>query len=127
MSAKSKRHNIRFEMLLTKEQNDSWQSLANSLGISKAELIRRRMAGCRIKTIPQFNWKCYWLLWEISQNIKGISQARTNGVVNDSEILSSEQLLFEKLKREIDKLRTLLILGIDESSNREKNWDDWES
>jgi hypothetical protein len=51
MTAKQKHHTVRFEMLLTKEQNEHWQALADSLNISKAELVRRKMVGCRIKTI----------------------------------------------------------------------------
>ena len=69
MSAKPKGKMVRFEMLLTKEQNETLVQQADSLGISKAELVRRRIAKSRVKSIPQVNWQCYWQLLKIAEDI----------------------------------------------------------
>ncbi len=127
MSAKSKQHIIRFEMLLTKEQNENWQALADSSGISKAELVRRSMARCRIKTIPQANWQCYWHLLNIGTNINQIAKAQNSAIANGLIPPPINPIPFEKLTKQINKLRLHLLLGTDEETNEELSLgDDWE-
>jgi hypothetical protein len=127
MSAKQKQHTVRFEMLLTKEQNEHWQALAESNGISKAELVRRRMAGCRIKSIPQINWKCYWQLLKISEDISQILKAYNDVITKGLTPPPIDFNTFEKLLREISTLRLCLILEGEEEINKEvKKSDNWE-
>ncbi|NJO64708.1 MAG: hypothetical protein HC836_43190 [Richelia sp. RM2_1_2] len=121
MPAKRKQHTVRFEMLLTPEQNEHWQALAESNGISKAELVRRRMAGCRVKSIPQVNWKCYWQLLKISEDISQIAKAQS---LTPPPIDFSA---FDDLLREISILRLCLVLGSQESIEDElEESDDWQ-
>lgn len=126
MSAKQKLHTVRFEMVLTKEQNESWQALANSQRISKAELIRRAMADFSIVTVPQVNWKCYWLLLEISQKINQIAAVQNSAIANGSISPPVNPITFKELETAISQLRTYLTLGIDPSSDEVKNSDDWQ-
>ena len=124
MPAKQKQHTVRFEMLLTPEQNEHWQALAESNGISKAELVRRSMAGCRIKSIPQVNWKCYWQLLKISEDISQIAKAQS---LTPPPIDFSA---FDDLLREIStlRLRLCLVLESEESIEDElKESDDWQN
>ena len=122
MPAKRKQHTVRFEMLLTPEQNEHWQALAESNGISKAELVRRSMAGCRIKSIPQVNWKCYWQLLKISEDINQIAKAQS---LTPPPIKFTA---FAELLREISTLRLYLVLGSEESIKDElKESDDWQN
>ena len=117
MPAKQKQHTVRFEMLLTPEQNEYWQALAESSGISKAELVRRSMAGCRIKSIPQVNWKCYWQLLKISEDISqiaAIQNAATSGLIPPP----IDFIPFEELLREISTLRLCLVLENEEPIDR---------
>ncbi|MBW4435231.1 MAG: hypothetical protein KME28_26845 [Pelatocladus maniniholoensis HA4357-MV3] len=127
MPAKPKQHTIRFEMLLTKEQNEHWQALADSSGISKAELVRRSMAGCRIKTIPQANWQCYWQLLNIGTKINQIAKAQNSAIANGLIPPPIDPILFEELTKQINKLRLHLLLGSDEETNEELSLgNDWE-
>lgn len=127
MPATQKHHTVRFEMLLTPQQNEDWQALAESNGISKAELVRRRMAGCRTKTIPQVNWKCYWQLLKISEEIDRIAKAQNLALSQGLIPPPIHHIPFEQLKTEISRLRSQLILG--NSKPREdglENSDDWQ-
>jgi hypothetical protein len=127
MPAKQKHHTIRFEMLLTAQQNDHWQALAESNSISKAELVRRRMSGCRIKTTPQINWKCYWQLLKISQDINQIAKTQNLALSQGLIPPQIEQIPFEELQTEISQLRLHLLLGRDEATKKElENSDDWQ-
>ncbi|NJN13387.1 MAG: hypothetical protein HC815_37960 [Richelia sp. RM1_1_1] len=121
MPAKRKQHTVRFEMLLTPEQNEHWQALAESNGISKAELVRRSMAGCRIKSIPQVNWKCYWQLLKISEDIRQIAKAQS---LTPPPI---DFTTFDDLLREISTLRLCLVLENEKSIEDElEESDDWQ-
>ncbi|RUT04051.1 hypothetical protein DSM106972_049650 [Dulcicalothrix desertica PCC 7102] len=111
MSAKPKQQTVRFEMLLTKEQNDSLVQQADSLGISKAELIRRRIAKSRIKSIPQVNWQCYWQLLKIAEDIKCIAQTQNNAMDNGSIPQAIDPIMIEELMIQISQIRLHLILG----------------
>jgi hypothetical protein len=127
MPAKQKYHTIRFEMLLTPRQNDDWQALAESNGISKAELVRRRMAGCRTKTIPQVNWKCYWQLLKISEDINQIAKAQNLALTQGLTPPNIDNIPFEELHTEIARLRSQLILGNNQPrEDRLENSDDWQ-
>jgi hypothetical protein len=117
MPLKQKHYTVRFQMLLTPQQNENWQALADSSGISKAELVRRRMAGCRIKTIPQVNWKCYWQLLKISEDINQIAKAQTVAVTQGLTPPEIDHIPFDELQTEISKLRLHLLLGQDETAN----------
>jgi hypothetical protein len=126
MPAKQKHHKVRFEMLLTPEQNEHWQVLAESNGISKAELIRRKMSGCRIKTIPQVNWKCYWQLLKISEDISQIAKAQ-NLAITQGFTQPIDRIPFDDLLKEISRLRLCLLLVSNEGTNDElNNSDDWQ-
>ncbi|OKH16260.1 hypothetical protein NIES592_00935 [Fischerella major NIES-592] len=127
MPVKPKQHTIRFEILLTQEQNEHWQALAEKVGISKAELVRRSMAGCRIKTIPQANWQCYWQLLNIGTNIHQIAKAQNSAIANGLIPPPIDPIPFEKLTKQINRLRLHLLLGTDEETNEEQSLgDDWE-
>lgn len=128
MSPKYKKHTVRFEMVLTKEQNDHWQALAKSCGISKAELIRRRMSGCRIKSIPEVNWKCYWKLSKISKDISQIASSQNIAITNGLIPPPVESIPFEDLLKEISRLRLCLLLEnnneIDDELEISNDWKD---
>ena len=127
MSPKYKKHTVRFEMVLTKEQNDHWQALAKSCGISKAELIRRRMSGCRIKSIPEVNWKCYWQLSKISKDISQLASCQNIAITNGLIPPPVESIPFEDLLKEISSLRLCLVLGNDELTDHElEQSNDWQ-
>jgi hypothetical protein len=127
MPAKQKQHTVRFEMLLTKEQNEHWQALAELGGISKAELVRRRMTGCRIKSIPQVNWKCYWQLLKISEDISQIAKAQNIAIRSGVIPPPVDSIPFEDLRLEISTLRLCLVLGSHESTEDElEESDDWQ-
>ena len=128
MSPKYKKHTVRFEMVLTKEQNDHWQALAKSCGISKAELIRRRMSGCRIKSIPEVNWKCYWQLSKISKDINQLASCQNTAIANGLIPPPVESIPFEDLLKEISSLRLCLVLEnddeIDDELEQSNDWQD---
>ncbi len=127
MPVKQKQHTVRFEMLLTKEQNERWQALADYGNISKAELVRQRMVGCRIKTIPQANWRCYWQLFKISEDINQIAKAQNSAITQGLTPPLIDPIPFEELLREIARLRLCLLLGSEEETNDElENSDNWE-
>jgi hypothetical protein len=119
MPAKQKHHTVRFEMLLTPELAEHWEALAESNGISKAELVRRRMAGYRIKSIPQVNWKCYWQLLKISENIDQIAKAQNLAISQGLTPPPINYISFEELKTEISRLRLCLLLGSHEETTNE--------
>jgi hypothetical protein len=127
MPAKQKHHTVRFSMLLSPELSEHWQALADYSGISKAELVRRKMAGCRIKTIPQANWKCYWQLLKISEKINQIAKAQNAAISQGLTPPQIDRVPFEELLAEISRLRLCLILGHDSKSNSElENSNDWQ-
>ncbi|BDA69971.1 hypothetical protein CAL7716_041370 [Calothrix sp. PCC 7716] len=111
MSAKPKQQTVRFEMLLTKEQNDSLVQQADSLGISKAELVRRRIAKSRVKSIPQVNWQCYWQLLKIAEDIKCIAQTQNSAMDNGLIPQAINPIMIEELIKQISQIRLHLILG----------------
>ncbi len=126
MPSKQKHYTVRLQILLTPQQNDHWQVLADSSGISKAELVRRTMAGCRIKTIPQVNWKCYWQLLKISEDINQIAKAQNAAVTQGLTPPKIDHIPFNELKTEISRLRLQLLLGRSKESNDEQeDNDDW--
>ena len=114
-------------MLLTKELSEHWQALADEVGISKAELVRQRMVGCRIKTIPQANWKCYWQLLKISEDINQIAKAQNSSITEALIPPPIDPIPFEELITQISLLRLCLLLGSDEGTNDElEDSDDWQ-
>jgi hypothetical protein len=127
MPASSKLYIVRFKMLLTKELSEHWQTLADKVGISKAELVRRSMAGCRIKSIPEANWQCYWELLKISTNINQIAQAQENAINLGLTPPPVDPIPFKELVKDISKLRAQLILGTDGANNEALDSDDWEN
>lgn len=118
MSAKPKQQMVRFEILLTKEQNETLVQQADSLGISKAELVRRRIAKSRIKSIPQVNWQCYWQLLKIAEDISCIAQAQDNAMYSASIPQAIDPIMIEELMKQISQIRLHLILGA-KSATRE--------
>ncbi len=127
MPAKRKQHTVRFEMLLTPEQNEHWQALAESNGISKAELVRRRMAGCRIKSIPQINWKCNWQLLKVSEDISQIAQTQNIAITTGLIPPPIDHIPFKELATQISKLRLFLLLESNETTDSElEQSDDWQ-
>lgn len=126
---KQKQHTIRFEMLLTPEQNEAWEALAAAAGISKAELVKRRMAGCRIRTIPEANWQCYWQLLKIGTNINQIAKAQNTAIAEGTIPPPIDPIPFVALQQLIDRLRLHLILGNDgpENNSEIEDNDDWEN
>lgn len=108
---------VRFEMLLTPEESKAWEALAESAGVSKAELVRRRMAGCRIKTVPEANWQTYWQLGKIGNNINQIAKAQNTAVADGQKAATLDPIPFEQLQKQIDRLRLHLILGMDDDSD----------
>ncbi|GJD19873.1 hypothetical protein RIVM261_048290 [Rivularia sp. IAM M-261] len=127
MPAKPKQKMVRFEMLLTKEQNNSLVQVADSLGISKAELVRRRIAQCRIKTIPQVNWQCYWQLLKIAEDINYIAQTQNNAMGNSSAPPAINPIMIEELMKNISEIRLHLIVGAKALNKQLEENDDWEN
>ena len=127
MSAKSKRHTIRFEMLLTPEQNEAWESLAERAGVSKAELVRRRMDGCHIRTIPAANWQTYWRLGEIGHNIDQIVEDQRTAIAHGLLLPLIDSIPFEQLQSQINELRLQLLLGMENEPDSDlEEASDWE-
>ncbi len=114
---KVRQRTVRFEMLLTPEESKAWEALAESAGVSKAELVRRRMAGCRIKTVPEANWQTYWQLGKIGNNINQIAKAQNTAVADEQKAARLDPIPFEQLQKQIDRLRLHLILGMDDDSD----------
>lgn len=126
--SKVRQRTVRFEILLTLEESEAWEALAESAGVSKAELVRRRMAGCRIKTVPEANWQTYWQLGKIGTNINQIAKAQNSALADGLIPPPLDPIPFEALQRQIDRLRLHLILGMDDEccgSDIEES-DDWE-
>ena len=126
--SKVKQRTVRFEMLLTFEESETWEALAESAGVSKAELVRRRMAGCRIKTVPEANWQTYWQLGKIGTNINQIAKAQNTAIADGLIPPPIDPAPFEALQRQIDRLRLHLILGMDDDccDDTIEDSDDWE-
>ena len=131
MTTKSKQRTVRFEMLLTQQENQTWNNLAQQAGISKAELVRRRMGNCRIQTIPEANWQCYWQLLKIGTNINQIAKAQNTALADGMVLPPIDPIPFEQLLRQIDELRLHLILGAnddpddDGSTEEADDWENW--
>ncbi len=102
-----RRFTVRFEILLTPEQNQRWEVLAQQANISKAELVRQTMANCQVKSpIPQPNWEIYQKLGELTDELKVMAP----GSYNSNQISSNT---INKLIAHIEQLRWQ-ILGIEE-------------
>lgn len=129
MPTKLKRHTIRFEMLLTEEQNQHWEALSQRAGLSRAELVRRRMANCRIQTIPKANWQTYWQLGKIGNNINQIAKAQNTATSYGLTPPPIDPIPFEQLQKQIDKLRLHLLLGMDDEVDEVETQeaDDWKN
>lgn len=115
--SKIRQRTVRFEMLLTPDESRSWEALAESAGVSKAELIRRSMAGCRIKTVPEANWQANWQLGKIGNNINQIAKVHNTAIADGLTPPNIDLTPFEELRRQIDRLRMHLILGMDDDSS----------
>lgn len=129
--SKIRQRTVRFEILLTIKESEAWEALAESAGVSKAELVRRRMAGCRIKTVPEANWQTYWQLGKIGNNINQIAKAQNTAIADGLIPPPLDPIPFEALQRQIDRLRLHLILGMDSDDsdsddNAIEDSDDWE-
>ena len=87
---------------LTPEEKENWTSIAQSARITVAELIRKRMARCRIKTIEPINFKAHLLSGEIAKSLSQISQN-----LDSTEYQSARQL--NSIVQTIDKIRLQLL------------------
>lgn len=128
MSRQSKQRIIQFKLMLTPSEKQKWTTLAQLSGLNISELIRRRMAGCRIQTIPRANWQFHWQLGKIGTNINQIAKAQNTAIAQGLIIPPIDPIPFEELQKQIDRLRLQLLLGTDDSkedSNIEQE-DDWQ-
>lgn len=117
-------------MLLTKEENQIWEMLAEQARISKAELVRRRMASCRIQTVPEANWQYYWQLLKIGTNINQIAKAQNTAIADGTIPPPIDPIPFEQLLKKIERLRLHLILGASDDPDNDNSLeeaDDWKN
>lgn len=132
LKGKARLRTVQFKLMLTKTEKETWTALAESAGLDISELVRRRMAGCRINTVPEANWQTYWQLGKIGTNINQIAKAQNTAIVDGLIPPPIDPEPFEALQRQINRLRLHLILGIDDDGNGccDKNVtedsDDWE-
>jgi len=114
--------------MLTPAEKEAWTALAETAGLDISELVRRRMAGCRIKTVPEANWQTYWQLGKIGNNINQIAKAQNTAVAEELIPPPLNPIPFKELQRHIDRLRLHLILGMDDDSSDSttEDSDDWE-
>lgn len=127
---RTKVRTIQFKIMLTPAEKEKWTALADFARIDVSELVRRRMANCRIKTIPEANWKCYWQLLKIGTNINQIAKAQNTALAEDMILPPIDPIPFEELLKQIDKLRLHLILGAENDRNDNdyfEDSDDWEN
>ena len=125
-----KQRTIQFKIMLTPIEKEKWTTLARSAGLDISELVRRRMAGCRIQTVPEANWQCYWQLLKIGTNINQIAKVQNTAVADGTIPPPIDPIPFEQLLRQINKLRLHLILGANNNPNDDsiiEETDDWEN
>lgn len=129
MPAKSKQRTIQFKLMLTPDEKERWTALADAAGLDISELVRRRMAGCRIQTIPYANWQCYWQLLKIGTNINQIAKAQNAAIAEGTIPPPIDRIPFLALARQIDRLRLHLIMGADNPGDdgEIEDGDDWEN
>ena len=128
MLTKSKQRIIQFKLMLTPSEKEKWTKLAQLSGLNISELVRRRMAGCRIQTIPRANWRFHWQLGKIGININQIAKAQNTALAQGLTTPPIDPIPFEQLQKQIDRLRLQLLFGTDDSkedSNLEEA-DDWQ-
>jgi Bacterial mobilisation protein (MobC) len=126
----TKQRTIQFKIMLTAIEKEKWTTLAQSAGLDISELVRRRMAGCRIQTVPEANWQCYWQLLKIGTNINQIAKVQNTAVADGTIPPPIDPIPFDQLLRQINKLRLHLILGADNRPNDDsiiEETDDWEN
>lgn len=130
LNQKTKQRTIQFKLMLTPTEKQTWIALAESAGLDISELVRRRMALCRIQTIPEANWQCYWQLLKIGTNINQIAKAQNTALADGTIPPPIDPIPFEQLLRQINKLRLHLILGADNDPDEDgslEEADDWEN
>ena len=128
LKGKARLRTVQFKLMLTKTEKETWTALAESAGLDISELVRRRMAGCRIKTVPEANWQTYWQLGKIGTNINQIAKAQNTAIADGLIPPPIDPAPFEALQRQIDRLRLHLILGMDDDccDDTIEDSDDWE-
>jgi hypothetical protein len=127
MPTQSKQRIIQFKLMLTPSEKQKWTTLAQLSGLNISELVRRRMAGYRIQTIPKANWQFHWQLGKIGININQIAKAQNTALAQGLITPPIDPIPFEELQKQIDRLRLQLLFGTDDSkedSNLEE--DDWQ-
>jgi hypothetical protein len=65
----------------------------------------------RTQTIPQANWKCYWQLLKISDDINQIAKTQNLAIAQGLTPAQFDLIPFEELIAEISRLRLCLLLG----------------
>lgn len=114
---KVRQRTIQFKLMLTPAEKEAWTALAQTAGLDISELVRRRMTGCRIKTVPEANWQANWQLGKIGNNINQIAKAQNTAIADGLTPPNIDLTPFEELRRQIDRLRMYLILGMDDDSS----------
>ncbi|MBD2184563.1 plasmid mobilization relaxosome protein MobC [Planktothrix sp. FACHB-1355] len=130
LNQKTKQRTIQFKLMLTSEEKEAWAAIASKAGLDISELVRRRMAGYRIRTVPEANWQCYWQLLKIGTNINQIAKAQNTALADGTIPPPIDRIPFEDLLRQIDRLRLHLILGADDEPSEDdlmEESDDWEN
>jgi hypothetical protein len=115
MPTQSKQRIIQFKLMLTPSEKQKWTALAQLTGLKISELVRRRMAGCRLQTIPKANWQFHWQLGKIGTNINQIAKAQNTAIAQGLITPPLDPIPFEQLQKQIDRLRLQLLLGKDDS------------
>lgn len=128
LKGKARLRTVQFKLMLTKTEKETWTALAESAGLDISELVRRKMAGCRINTVPEANWQTYWQLGKIGTNINQIAKAQNTAIADGLVPPPIDPAPFEALQRQIDRLRLHLILGMDDDccDDTIEDSDDWE-
>jgi hypothetical protein len=121
MPSHSKQRIIQFKVMLTPSEREKWTTLAQLTGLNISELVRRRMAGCRIQTIPKANWQFHWQLGEISTNINQIVKAQKSAISQGLIMPPIDPIPFEQLQKQIDRLRLQLLLGTNNNSKEDSD------
>jgi hypothetical protein len=130
MPAQSKQRIIQFKLMLTPSEKQKWTKLAQLTGLNISELVRRRMAGCRLQAIPKANWQFHWQLGKIGNNINQIAKAQNTAIAQGLITPPIDPIPFEELQKQIDKLRLQLLLGTDDNLTEENEIEvenDWEN
>lgn len=79
-------------------------TLVQLSGLSISELIRCRMAGCRIQIIPKANWQFHWQLDKIGINVSQIVKDQNTAIAQGLIMLPIDSIPFEELHKQIDRL-----------------------